>query len=171
MIPVQHPINKTKFHRYIIHFVQQSPKCLYTQKFELSALTDLKTSQTSKFKHDISFLENFIFDSNKFQKDLNDRNLKLIFTKKQVFIAVHQCLLPEGNQFPSPTFWSLNGDFMQRRFTERCINANVELCFVIGQCHGNGALFDVGVGATCASNVVCTQSPQYGATFNDGTTS
>ncbi len=33
-------------------------------------------------------------------------------------------------------------------------NANVELCFVIGQCHGNGALSDVGVGATCASNVV-----------------
>ena len=25
---------------------------------------------------------------------------------------------------------------------------------MIGQCHGNGALFDVGVGATCASNVV-----------------
>ncbi len=46
------------------------------------------------------------------------------------------------------------GDFMQRRFAERCVNANVELCFVIGQCHGNGALFDVGVGATCASNVV-----------------
>ncbi len=44
--------------------------------------------------------------------------------------------------------------FMQRRFTERRVNANVEWCFVIGQCHGNGALFDVGVGATCASNVV-----------------
>ncbi len=43
---------------------------------------------------------------------------------------------------------------MQRRFTERRVNANVELCFVIGQCHGNSALFDVGVGATCVSNVV-----------------
>ena len=46
-----------------------------------------------------------------------------------------------------------NGDFMQRRFTERRVNANVEWCFVIGQCHGNGARFDVGVDATCASNV------------------
>ena len=39
----------------------------------------------------------------------------------------------------------VNGDFMQRRFTERRVNANVEWCFVIGQCHGNSALFDVGV--------------------------
>ncbi len=45
-----------------------------------------------------------------------------------------------------------NRDFMQRRFTERRANANQ--CFVIGHCHGNGALFDVGVGAICASNVV-----------------
>ena len=36
-------------------------------------------------------------------------------------------------------------DFMQRRFTERRVNANVEWYFVIGQCHGNGALLDVGV--------------------------
>ena len=43
---------------------------------------------------------------------------------------------------------------MQRRFTEGLINANVEWCFVIGQYHGNGALYDVGVGTTCASNVV-----------------
>ncbi len=44
------------------------------------------------------------------------------------------------------------GDFMQRRLTERRVNAKVEWCFVIGQCHGNGALFDVGT--TCAPNVV-----------------
>ncbi len=25
---------------------------------------------------------------------------------------------------------------------------------MIGQCYGNGALFDIGVGATCASNVL-----------------
>ncbi len=37
------------------------------------------------------------------------------------------------------------GDFMQRLFTECRVNANVEWCFVIGQCHGNNALFDVGV--------------------------
>ncbi len=43
---------------------------------------------------------------------------------------------------------------MQRRFTECRINANVKLCFVIGQCHGNSALFDIGIGATCTSNVV-----------------
>ncbi len=34
---------------------------------------------------------------------------------------------------------------MQRRFTERRVNANVEWCFLIGQCRGNSALFDVGV--------------------------
>ncbi len=39
-----------------------------------------------------------------------------------------------------------SGDFMQRRFTERLVNANVKYCFMIGQCHGNGALLDVGVG-------------------------
>ncbi len=38
-------------------------------------------------------------------------------------------------------------DFMQRLFTECRVNANVEWCFVIGHCHGNGALFDVGVDA------------------------
>ena len=48
----------------------------------------------------------------------------------------------------------LIGDFMQRRLTERRVNANVELCFMIGHCHANGALFDIGVAATCASNVV-----------------
>ncbi len=41
-----------------------------------------------------------------------------------------------------------SGDFMQRRFTERRVSANVEWCFVIGQCHGNSAPFDVGVDAT-----------------------
>ncbi len=35
----------------------------------------------------------------------------------------------------------------QRRFTERRVNANVEWCSVIGQCHGNSVLFDVGVDA------------------------
>ncbi len=34
---------------------------------------------------------------------------------------------------------------MQRRFTERHVNTKVEWCFVIGQCHGNNVLFDVGV--------------------------
>ncbi len=47
-----------------------------------------------------------------------------------------------------------SGEIMQRRFTERRVNANVEWYFVIGQCHGNGTLFDVGVDVTCASNAV-----------------
>ncbi len=34
------------------------------------------------------------------------------------------------------------------------VNVDVEWRFVIGQCHGNGVRFDVGVGATCASNVM-----------------
>ncbi len=40
-----------------------------------------------------------------------------------------------------------NRDFMQRRFTERRVSTNIEWCFVIGQCHGNNALSDVGVDA------------------------
>ncbi len=44
-------------------------------------------------------------------------------------------------------FAKVSRDFMQRRFAERRFNANVEWCFVIGQCHGNSALFDVGVDA------------------------
>ncbi len=58
---------------------------------------------------------------------------------------------------PAQVYWRCvaacgNRDFMQRRFTERRVNTNVGWCFMIGQCHGNGALFDVGV--TCASNVM-----------------
>ncbi len=33
---------------------------------------------------------------------------------------------------------------MQRRFTERRVNANVEWRFVIGHCHENSTLFGIG---------------------------
>ncbi len=43
-----------------------------------------------------------------------------------------------------PTFPDKNGVYATTFHWTR-VNANVELCFVIGQCHGNSALFDVGV--------------------------
>ncbi len=51
---------------------------------------------------------------------------------------------------------------MQRRFTERRVNACVEWCYVNGKCHGNGSLFDVVVDGAFSetslnevSSVVC----------------
>ena len=43
---------------------------------------------------------------------------------------------------------------LHSRVRLRFVFAEPAQCFVIGQCHGNTALFDIGVGTTCASNVM-----------------
>ncbi len=55
------------------------------------------------------------------------------------WVVICNVLLPVDHKFCSDALSTRN--LMQRRCTERRVNANAEWCFVIGQCHGNSALF------------------------------
>ena len=88
-----------------------------------------------------------------------------------------------GSRVPSPPLISLpaltiarafcisrvfctNGDFMQRRCTEHRINANIERCFVIGQCHGNSGFLTLtltgrSVKRRCVKSPMTQNRPEF----------